>query len=243
MKLPQIANRTGAAALGLALALAACSPAPAPAAPPVIPVATTAAPDAGASATVAPATSAAPGAYRLDLAPSGNEARYRVREQLARLTFPTDAIGATQSITGSLVINPDGTLVAEQSKFLVDLTTLRSDSSMRDGFISRNTLQSSQFPQAVFVPRTLTGLPTPLPTTGPVTFQLIGDLTVHGVTKSVTWEVTAQAQDGTELTGTATTTFQFGDFGMTPPRAGAVLSVEDKITLELDFHLIGTPAA
>ena len=74
----------------------------------------------------------------------------------------------------------------------------------------------------------------PLPTSGQATFQLLGDLTVHGVTKPVTWQVTAQFAD-TTVSGNATTSVNITDFGMTPPKAGPVLSIEDGLTLELAF--------
>ncbi len=95
-------------------------------------------------------------------------------------------------------------------------------------------MQTSRFPMAVFVPSGVQGLPTPLPTTGQVTFQLLGDLTVHGVTKAATWQVTAQFAD-TTISGSATTGVKLTDFGMTPPRVGPVLSIEDALTLELAF--------
>jgi polyisoprenoid-binding protein YceI len=78
-------------------------------------------------------------------------------------------------------------------------------------------------------------LPTPLPTSGQVAFQLDGDLTVHGVTKPVSWQVTAQF-DGSNVSGSATTNVNISDFGMTPPRAGPVLSIQDGLTLELAFN-------
>jgi polyisoprenoid-binding protein YceI len=87
---------------------------------------------------------------------------------------------------------------------------------------------------ATFAPREAQGLPSPLPTSGQVTFQLLGDLTVHGVTRPVSWQVTAQFAD-TSVSGDATTTVNITDFGMTPPRAGPVLSIEDGLTLELAF--------
>jgi hypothetical protein len=43
---------------------------------------------------------------------------------------------------------------------------------------------------------------------------------------------------GQELVGAATTSFTFADFGMTVPHVFTVLSVEDHIQLELDFHLV-----
>jgi polyisoprenoid-binding protein YceI len=190
------------------------------------------------SASVTQSSANSSGQIHLDLAASGNEARYRVREQLANLSFPSDAIGKTSAVSGSLVINSDGTLVSDQSKITVDLTGLTSDKGQRDRFVQRNILETSTFPTAEFIPTQISGLPSPWPTSGDLTFQLTGNLTVHGVTRTATWTVTAKAVDGKELTGTATTTFTFADFNITQPRVPVVLSIADNITLELDFHFV-----
>jgi polyisoprenoid-binding protein YceI len=182
------------------------------------------------------AASATSGTIRFVIV-EGTEARYKVKEQLASRNLPSDAIGTTQAVTGTVVIQPDGTIVRDQSKIVVDLQTLRSDESRRDNFISRNTLQTSQYPTVEFVPTEARGLPVPLPTSGQGTFELVGDLTLHGVTKPITWQVNASL-DGQSLTGTATTSFKFADFGMTVPRAFVVLSVEDNIRLEIDFKML-----
>jgi polyisoprenoid-binding protein YceI len=165
---------------------------------------------------------------------SASKASYRAHEQLVGRTLPSDAVGTSSSVSGSLVLAPDGSIVGDQSKISVDLSKLQSDESRRDNFIKGTTLQTSRFPMATFVPREAQGLPSPLPTTGQATFQLIGDLTVHGVTRPVTWQVTAQFGDGS-VSGAASTTVNISDFGMSPPKAGPVLSIEDGLTLELAF--------
>jgi polyisoprenoid-binding protein YceI len=174
---------------------------------------------------------------RLVLAPDGTEARYRVREQLAELSLPSDAVGVTHDVTGRLVLDEQGRVVAAESKFTANLATLKSDRDRRDSFIKRRTLQTDSFPTAVLAPRELKGAPNPLPSSGAFSFDLVGDLTIHGVTKATLWHVTALAKDG-GFTGTATTRCKFEDFGMTPPRVAVVLSVEDEIRLELQFHLV-----
>lgn len=173
---------------------------------------------------------------RLELAPSGNEARYRVREQLANISFPTDAVGTTRAVTGAIIIGDDGT-IAPESKITVDLTTLKSDRERRDMFIQGRTLETAQYPTAILVPTGARGLPKPLPSSGPFEFELDGDLTVHGVTRPTTWQVSAQTTDSGYV-GTAKTHFTFGTFGLTQPRVMVVLSVEDDIRLEYDFHLV-----
>ena len=40
------------------------------------------------------------------------------------------------------------------------------------------------------------------------------------------------------MTGTATTSFTFEDYNIPQPHVSVVLSIVDKITLELDFHFV-----
>jgi polyisoprenoid-binding protein YceI len=179
----------------------------------------------------------------LTVAPTGNEARYRVREQLVGVEFPNDAVGKTSNITGSLVFESNGRIVKEQSKFTVDLASITSDSDRRDNYVRNNTLRVSEFPTVAFVPSSATGLPASLPAAADLAFKLTGDLTVAGVTKPATWDVTGKMLATGEFTGTATTSFNFAEFGLTIPRVRTVLSVVDNITLEFDLHLIPAPAS
>ena len=188
--------------------------------------------------TPVPGAEAPAATIRLAMQPD-SQVSYRVREQLANLKLPSDAVGTTKTVTGTLVIQSDGKVVSDQSKFVVDLSTLSSDSGMRDNFIKRNTLQTDAYPDAVFVPTAAEGLPAPLPASGDVSFKLIGDLTVRGVTKQVSWDVQGKIA-GNDLTGTATTALKFEDFGMNPPKTMMALSVEDNIKLEIAFHMTAT---
>jgi polyisoprenoid-binding protein YceI len=200
----------------------------------------TAAPTVGAAPSQPAPTAAAPAAaagqtVRIAFVPDASAASFRVKEQLAGRQLPNDAVGTTRAVSGALVIGADGKLVGDQSRITVDMSSLQTDAERRDNFIKRNVLQTEQFPRAEFVPTQIEGLAQPLPTSGEARFRLIGDLTVRGVTTPVTWEVAAQAS-GQEVNGTATTTVTFQQFGMTPPRVGPVLSVEDELQLQLDFR-------
>src|SRR5688572_12018089 len=53
---------------------------------------------------------------RLVLAATGNEARYRVREQLAGVDFPNDAVGVTSAITGEIVLDDAGKVIPSRSR-------------------------------------------------------------------------------------------------------------------------------
>ena len=184
-----------------------------------------------------PAALPARAPVRWVVAAEGNEARYRIREQLAGFDFPNDAVGATPAITGGITIDDQGRIVVAESKITVDVRPLKSDQERRDRYVQGRTLETATYPSVVFVPKAAKGLPATLPASGSVTFELSGDLTVKAVTAPVTWKVTLLLGGGT-ASGRAVTQFTFEQFGMTTPRVAAVLSVEDTITLEYDFRLV-----
>jgi polyisoprenoid-binding protein YceI len=189
-----------------------------------------------------PAPPGPPVPVRLDLV-EGTKARYKVAEQLVGVSFGSDAVGTTEAITGSIVLGADSVVNASQSKLTVDLKTLKSDQSLRDGYLQRNTLQTDKFPVLEFVPRKQVGLPNPmLVAARPIVlgFQLIGDMTLHGVTSEVTWNVVATATVDS-VAGRATTTLPFATFGMAKPTVPFVLTVDDKIQLEVEFRAKRTP--
>lgn len=164
---------------------------------------------------------------------SGSFAGYRVQEVLAGIGAST-AVGRTPDVTGSIVLA--GTTVTSAS-FEVDLRTLQSDSSARDGQLRRQGLETDRFPTATFAlaePIQL-GL---LPAVGQVVrVDAVGDLTLHGVTKRVTFPLEARLEADGTITVTGSLQVEFADFGMTAPESFRVLSVDPRATIELQLHL------
>jgi len=181
----------------------------------------------------APAAPAGP--VLLEVAP-GTRASYKVTEQFVGINFPSDASGATETVAGSLRLNADGSVDSAQSKLTIDLRTLKSDQDMRDNFLRTRTFETDKFPMVEFVPRRIQGVPSPLPVQGQAGFQLTGDMTVRGMTSEVTWNGIATFSSQL-VAGRASTNFDFAKFGLTKPAIGRLMSVDDKILLELEFRL------
>lgn len=169
---------------------------------------------------------------------SGSVAGYRVREQLASLPAESDAVGRTSDVTGSITVQTSGsTTTVTAAALSVDTTTITSDKSMRDNRLRNEGLQTDTYPTATFkltkpveVPAAaLTG------TASPVT--LTGELTLHGVTKTVDIPAQAQLANGTiQVAGSLG--FALADYGMTAPNIGGfIVSIADTGTLEflVDF--------
>ena len=172
---------------------------------------------------------------------SGNyiRANYRVKEQLARLPSPIEAVGYTESITGGIYIDSQGN-PSDNSVINIDLSTLKSDESRRDNYLRGSSLETDKFPEATFKVLDIQGLDlSSLISSQKNDFQIqmIGDLSIHGVTKRKSWNIDATYEMG-KLKGKGSVEFPFSDFDMDIPQLFFIISVEDKITLELDFDVL-----
>jgi polyisoprenoid-binding protein YceI len=167
----------------------------------------------------------------------GSVAGYRVREQLASLAAPSDAVGRTSSVTGTLTLeqSANGNTVTAAS-FTVDVSTLSSDSARRDQRIHQMGLQSDLYPTATF---TLTGpiaLPALVAGGQPVRVSAGGELTIHGTTKGVSIPIEVQLS-GSQIQAVGSVSFPFSAFNMVPPSIGGFVSVQDSATVEFSLML------
>jgi len=85
-------------------------------------------------------------------------------------------------------------------------------------------------PEPAATPTPRVGLPSPLTGRGEWTFTLTGKLTIREIERPSTWSVVAR-RDGATITATATTEFGFEEYSIERP--SQVLSLQDKIRLEI----------
>ena len=165
----------------------------------------------------------------------GTIARYRVEEELANTGFFV-AVGETRDVAGSIAFAADGGVVAEASRIVVQAATLTTDSGRRDGYVRNRTLETDTYPEVVFVPTSIDGLPDSIADASDhAHVHITGDLTVKDQTREITWDGDIDFPgDGTAI-GSVAVEFTFDDFGMNKPSVAIVLSVDDTIRLELDF--------
>ena len=159
---------------------------------------------------------------------------------VARHAMVTKVRGAFNELAGSAVI--DGADPAKSSvKVTVEVASIDTRNSMRDDHLRTNDfLDVAQFPQLTFVS-------TAVEQVGDEQFEVTGDLTIKGVTKSITipLEFQGAATDpfGNERIGfEGSTSLKRSDFGITYNAAletGGVL-VSDKIVLEFEISAIKT---
>lgn len=167
----------------------------------------------------------------------GSVAGYRVREKLAQLPAPSDAVGRTGAVTGQVTIaDQGGAYRAGSADFTVDVSQLRSDQDKRDNKIRSIGLETGTYPQATFAAAGPVAIPDDAVKGKAVRVQTDGDLTLHGVTKRVTIPLDVQ-RDGAQVKVVGSYQFGWSDFGMTAPSLPPFVSVTGSPTLEFELHL------
>lgn len=188
----------------------------------------------GAAASTAPSSEAAEGsAAGTWTVTTGSEAGYRVREQLANLPAESDAIGRTSDVTGSItVVDAGGGAQLTAGEISIDTTTIASNESRRDNRMRTEGLQTDQFPTASFKLTQPVDVPAAAVAGTATDVTLVGDLTLHGVTKSVQIPAQAVLSNG-QIQVAGSLTFPLADFQITAPNVGGfIISIADQGALE-----------
>ena len=152
---------------------------------------------------------------------SGSRAGYRVHETLVGQS--TTAVGRTSKVTGTATISSTRLTSAT---FTVDMASVASDKSQRDErFRGSSVMDTARYPNGTFTLTQPVALGT-IPAAGrKVTVHATGNLSLHGVTRSVSFGVTAVREgDAIQVQGSIPVTFS--DFNVTAPDLGGFVTVD-----------------
>lgn len=157
---------------------------------------------------------------------TGSQAGYRVTEVL--FGQDAEAVGRTSDVSGTLEIV--GTTVTA-TEVVVDMTTVTSPESRRDGQFHGRIMDTASYPTATFTltePIDLRAVPGD---GEEVTYTVIGDLTLRGVTNSVTFDLTAR-RNGATIEANGSIDVDFDEYEI-PDASGGPASVGRDGELEL----------
>lgn len=160
---------------------------------------------------------------------TGTFVGFRVEEELSSIGSTT-AVGRTPAVSGSLVI--DGSTISDVT-VEADMTQLTTNDSRRDDR-ARGALNTSENPTATFVLTEPIALDEAAFAGEPVSLDATGDLTINGITQSVTFPLQAQLVESTiVVVGSLDVTF--ADYDVEVPSAPIVVSAEDHGPIELQL--------
>ena len=173
--------------------------------------------------------------HTFQIVPAQTTASYSVYENLIFQNKPNnDAIGTTHGVKGSFHVQTGASPLISAMNMTVDLTTLQTDSQMRDNYVRRNALQTDTYPSAAFVSVSTQGMPTNYTDGQSVHFQLTGNLTMHGKTNKAVFDVQGKVV-GKTITGTASSTLYMTDYGITPPNLANIAISQNKVLVTITF--------
>ncbi len=144
------------------------------------------------------------------------------------------AIGRTSSVSGTVYVDLDNPQNSSIGPLSINISTFKSDSDQRDASLRKYWLESEQYPLATFVPTALAGLPSSYQEGREVSFTVTGDLTVHGITQQITFDVTVNVTDE-QISGQAIGYLLMPDFDIVPPSIAGVLQAEELVTVKFEF--------
>jgi len=146
----------------------------------------------------------------------------------------TDYYGRFEKVSGALNFNP-GTPEKSSVSIAIDTASANVMSSEVMGqLVGPTVFDSAKFPTATFKS-------TSLLRTGPTTGKMTGDLTIHGVTKPVTFDVIyngglkAPIGNAYDLGFHATATIKRSDFGLDKMIWNSFVGDDVKLTIEAMF--------
>lgn len=160
---------------------------------------------------------------------TGSFVGFRVEEELASIGSTT-AVGRTPDVSGTLTV--EGTTVTAVT-IEADMSTIVTNDSRRDDR-ARSALETSQYPTASFVLTQPIELGDAAASGEAVSVTATGELTIHGVTKTV--QIPLQAQlSGDTVVVVGSIDVVFADYGVVVPTAPIVVSASDTGPIELQL--------
>lgn len=175
-------------------------------------------------------------AVLFEIVPAESEARFIIDEVLNGT--PTTVVGTTDQVAGQLAVDASEVKNTQIGIIQINARTLATDSDMRNRAISNRILYTDDYEYITFTPTAVTGLPESVNVGDVLTFQVTGNLTIRDITQQVTFDMQVTAVAADRLEGTASTTIQYADFGISIPNVPSVTDVSETVGLELDFAAV-----
>lgn len=161
-----------------------------------------------------------------------------VNEPIARIRGA--ASGTFTVITGKIEGDPANPAANGRVEIVIDATSYSSGSAHRDKVVMRDALEAPRFPVVTFVSTRIEDLKWEVQGVD-ATATVVGNLTLHGVTREVRVRIDATLSPDRHLSADGDLRFDFTDFGVKPPSTlfGAL---KTGTVVDLNFRVIAVPA-
>jgi polyisoprenoid-binding protein YceI len=175
------------------------------------------------------------GTYRVG---AGSEAGYRVAEVL--VGQHATAVGRTKEIWGSITISNDE---VTSGTFTVDMASVVSDQSERNAQFDGRIMDVAKYPTSTLKLTAPIALGSIAPIGSKATYKATGDLTLHGVSRTVSFSLTTERTTN-GIYALTDIPIVFADWNISNPSVGGFVTTANTGTLEVLVDLttgVGNP--
>lgn len=166
---------------------------------------------------------------------TGSQVSYTIQEVLNGAD--KTVVGTTSEVAGDVVIDTSDLSQSRIGEIKINARTFVTDDTRRDNAVARFVLQSESDSNQyiIFQPTSVSALSRSAVVGDEVSLKITGNLTIAGITKEVTFDVTARLVSSDQLTGEASLTVQRADFNLSIPNVPFVANIGDTVSLNFQF--------
>ena len=186
------------------------------------------------------------------LTPTGNEKLFRLSSTDSSASYtlhevlrgsPVTVIGKTNQLDGDIALDRTHANAARLGTIRIDAQTLKTDNDRRDNTVKRMILKSEDDANEyiVFKAKSVVGVPETVSNNVPFPLTIVGDLTVTGATKEVTFTGQGSFTADDQLIADVKTTVHYADFGLAVPKLSFLANVEEDAVLDIHAVAKQTP--
>lgn len=173
------------------------------------------------------------------IVPADSQATFTLEEDLRGVR--TTVIGSTREVGGAVMVNLDNPAASSIGAIVVNARTLETDNNFRNRALRSSILKSAQdaYEFITFAPRSLANFSAESVGVGDtLAFDITGDLSIAGVTRTLTFNASVTLDSLTQISGRATANVLYADYSLTIPEVPSVANVTDDVDLAIQFVAI-----
>ena len=170
-----------------------------------------------------------------------SEASFTLEEDLRGVR--TTVIGVTNEVGGTITVDMTNPSASTLGTIAINARTLATDNDFRNRALRSDILKAAQadFEFIIFEPTSLSNFSADAVAVGDtLTFDITGNLTITGVTQSVTFNASVTVDSETQISGIVTSNVLYADYGLVIPSVPSVANVTEDVDLALTFVAIAS---
>lgn len=166
-----------------------------------------------------------------------SEAEYSINELLRGV--PTLVVGKSKALSGNVLIQTKDKVEIVGGEIKLDAKSFKTDISNRDNNVANLILKANEPGNEfiIFQPKSISGLGEEIVLGEDIPVEISGDLTIAGVTETMTFVGTVNWLDENTLSGLINTDLTYANFGLTLPDFDFFSDVDEVAKLKINFKV------